>query len=176
MWLQNGHPQLAMTAVEEAMKSAHQRGDHASVARALLLLHHVVIGMQTQTNSSEYAAAAAGYRHVQGVSPEEVLQRCLDRCSSLGNVSIVGTCLLNSPFRPSCITPSDTLSPIFSPSQPPSQPPLVHLHTHLLTSSPICSLGMHALAGQAAVLLAHSLSNAPLAWRGGSIEGNVSEW
>jgi len=82
MWLQNGHPQLAMTAVEEAMKSAHQRGDHASVARALLLLHHVVIGMQTQTNASEQGVAA--YRHVQGVSPEEVLQRCLDRCSSLG--------------------------------------------------------------------------------------------
>ena len=78
-----------MTAVEEAMKSAHQRGDHASVARALLLLHHVVIGMQTQTNSSEHAAAAN--RHVQGVSPEEVLQRCLDRCSSLGELSKVVT-------------------------------------------------------------------------------------
>ena len=100
MWLQNGHPQLAMTAVEEAMKSAHQRGDHASVARALLLLHHVVIGMQTQINGSEQAAAA--YRHVQGVSPEEVLQRCLDRCSSLGwyhtsSLALTLTYILSNP-------------------------------------------------------------------------------
>ena len=60
-------------------------------------------------------------------------------------------------------TISSTLTSTFSPTLSPAL-------------TPALSLGMHALAGQAAVLLAHSLSNAPLAWRGGSIEGNVSEW
>jgi hypothetical protein len=47
MWTRNGHYNLAMSAVEQAMKTAHQRGDHGSVARALLLLYHVVNGLNS---------------------------------------------------------------------------------------------------------------------------------
>jgi Anaphase-promoting complex subunit 5 len=80
MWSQNGHYPLAMAAVEEAMKTAHQRGDHGSVARALLLLYHVVSGLQ----SSDQTKESVDGQFVTSIGAEEVLRRCLDRCSSLG--------------------------------------------------------------------------------------------
>lgn len=80
MWSQNGHYPLAMAAVEEAMKTAHQRGDHGSVARALLLLYHVVSGLQSSNQPGEFVDGLS----VTSIGAEEVLRRCLDRCSSLG--------------------------------------------------------------------------------------------
>jgi Anaphase-promoting complex subunit 5 len=80
MWSQNGHYPLAMAAVEEAMKTAHQRGDHGSVARALLLLYHVVSGLQSSDQTRGFVDGLS----VTSIGAEEVLRRCLDRCSSLG--------------------------------------------------------------------------------------------
>ena len=80
MWSCSGHYSLAMAAVEEAMKTAHQRGDHNSVARALLLLYHVVSGL----NTSEQGCSGSDSSAVSTISAEEVLRRCLHRCSTLG--------------------------------------------------------------------------------------------
>lgn len=66
-WTLGGYSQLAMSAIEEAMKTAHQRGDHAAVAKALLLLH--VVATQDMATAN--------------VSAEEVLTRCLDKCAGL---------------------------------------------------------------------------------------------
>ena len=43
VWIRSGNIELAACAVEEALKQAHQRGDHASVSRALLLLQHILV-------------------------------------------------------------------------------------------------------------------------------------
>lgn len=80
MWSCSGHYSLAMAAVEEAMKTAHQRGDHNSVARALLLLYHVVSGL----NTSEQGCSSSDSSAVSTIRAEEVLRRCLHRCSTLG--------------------------------------------------------------------------------------------
>lgn len=112
MWTRNGHYTLAMSAVEQAMKTAHQRGDHGSVARALLLLYHVVNGL----NSPEQGGTEGGSISVALTGAEEILRRCLDRC---------------------------------------------------------CSLGMHALASQAAILLAQLLSTQSLSW---SQSSYLSDW
>lgn len=80
MWSCSGHYSLAMAAVEEAMKTAHQRGDHNSVARALLLLYHVVSGL----NTSGHGCSSSDSSAVSTIRAEEVLRRCLHRCSTLG--------------------------------------------------------------------------------------------
>ncbi len=43
VWMRNGNTALAACAVEEALKQAHQRGDHTSVSQALLLLQHILV-------------------------------------------------------------------------------------------------------------------------------------
>lgn len=69
LWARNGHNNLAFTAIEETMKIAHQKGDHASVAKALLLLHHIV---------DSYTCGDVGGSSVP--LDESVLIRCLERC------------------------------------------------------------------------------------------------
>jgi len=85
---------LAMSAIEEAMKTAHQRGDHAAVAKALLLLHIVV---------DEGGVDGDGLP----LSAEEVLGRCLERCASLKLRSLSSQAVLHmvelrirGPLRP----------------------------------------------------------------------------
>lgn len=57
------------------MKIAHQRGDHASVAQALLLLHYVVEGMEAgQKGSGKLEGNAFA------ISALSVLIRCLNQC------------------------------------------------------------------------------------------------
>ena len=112
MWSRNGHYHLAMVAVEEAMKTAHQRGDHGSVARALLLLYHVVSGLNSSDQKSSVIAT---------VGAEEVLRRCLDRCSTLGmnalasQATVLLARLLSS--RPLSWTQSSFTSDFFTPSE-----------------------------------------------------------
>ena len=111
MWSRNGHYHLAMVAVEEAMKTAHQRGDHGSVARALLLLYHVVSGLNSSDQKSSIIAT---------IGAEEVLRRCLDRCSTLGmnalaaQATVLLARLLSS--RPLSWTQSSFTSDYFTPS------------------------------------------------------------
>ena len=88
MWSRNGHYPLAMAAVEESMKTAHQRGDHGSVARALLLLYYVVSGLGMKEAGknldSESVPNSDSESGGSAIGAEEVLRRCLDRCSTLG--------------------------------------------------------------------------------------------
>lgn len=76
--VQTGNFRQALTGVEEAMKIAHQRGDHASVAQALLILYYVIIGMES---------GQKGTRNLEGnvfsVTPQSVLIRCLSQCVSI---------------------------------------------------------------------------------------------
>lgn len=67
MWIRTGHFNEAVVAIDEAMKTAHQRGDHVSVSRALLLLHHVVDQAPTSI----------------ATAMEETLMRCLSRSINL---------------------------------------------------------------------------------------------
>ena len=76
-WAHGGYLQLARTAIEEAMKTAHQRGDHAAVAKALLLLHVVVAA------SGGVGGGAGNSSEAKDVSAEEVLARCMQRCATL---------------------------------------------------------------------------------------------
>jgi len=85
MWARSGHFQLALRGTEEAMKTAHQRGDHAAVTKALLLFHVILLeeeggesGAGTGTGTGGGGGASAR------VNAEEVLQRCLVRCANLG--------------------------------------------------------------------------------------------
>lgn len=43
VWMRSGNSIMAACAVEEALKQAHQRGDHESVSKALLLLQHILV-------------------------------------------------------------------------------------------------------------------------------------
>ena len=129
MWSKNGHYPLAMAAVEESMKTAHQRGDHGSVARALLLLYYVVTGLNRtdagkvidpdSAMDSEIGSSSSA----NTIGAEEVLRRCLDRCSTLGMNALAAqaTVLLARLLsNRQCITwkqnnyVSDWLSPISS--------------------------------------------------------------
>ncbi len=83
MWTNNKNYSVALSAVEEAMKIAHQRGDHISVVKALLLLHEVVIG----TSGSESNLTS-------NVSAEEVLCRCIKRCAELNARSLASQSVL----------------------------------------------------------------------------------
>lgn len=58
MWMRHNCHSLAVNALEEGLKIAHQRDDHVSVAKALLLMYE------------EYKS-------------EDLLLRCLDRCIAL---------------------------------------------------------------------------------------------
>lgn len=75
MWVRGGHFGQASIATEEGMKMSHQLGDHASVARALLLLYYVVEGQEN----------GQGYNHVDALqlTAEGVLIRCIQRCVEL---------------------------------------------------------------------------------------------
>lgn len=68
MWKSTDNFTMALSAVEEALKTAHQRGDHTTVAHALFLLHGVF------TDSHDLALIATA---------EDVLVRCLKRCAAL---------------------------------------------------------------------------------------------
>ena len=79
MWLRADNLVMALAAIEEALKIAHQRGDHAAVAHALLLLQAVF------TASQEPDLVASG---------EDILMRCLKRCASLGLQQLTAQCTL----------------------------------------------------------------------------------
>ncbi|KAJ1411918.1 hypothetical protein B484DRAFT_455511 [Ochromonadaceae sp. CCMP2298] len=68
MWVRAGNATMALSAVEEALKTAHQRGDHASVAQALLLLAQVL------QNSQEPELL---------LGAEDALLRCAKRSAAL---------------------------------------------------------------------------------------------
>lgn len=68
MWLRANNLTMALSAVEEAMKTAHQRGDHRTVSHALLLLHSVF----QHSQDPELAA-----------SVEDILMRCAMRSAAL---------------------------------------------------------------------------------------------
>jgi hypothetical protein len=76
MWVRNGNYNLAFSAIEEAMKIAHQRGDHATVAKALYLLYFVLSNVDSNINNGNESSILT-YKKVVA---EEFLYRCVDRC------------------------------------------------------------------------------------------------
>jgi hypothetical protein len=70
LWIKTYQYSQATIAVEEAMKMAHQRGDHASVAHALLLLYYIVEIMPEDNTDGV-------------ISAENVITRCIQRCINL---------------------------------------------------------------------------------------------
>jgi len=71
VWLSGEQFQLALTAVEEALKTAHQRDDHESIACSLLLLHRVLLRSHASNVNKDKLLG------------EEALMRCLMRCLAL---------------------------------------------------------------------------------------------
>lgn len=72
MWIRNNEYTQATIAVEETMKMSHQRGDHVTIAHALLLLHYIVEATPQDT--------------IGIISSENVLVRCIQRCTTLRTV------------------------------------------------------------------------------------------
>lgn len=68
MWIQVNNLAMALSAVEEALKTAHQRGDHRTVSHALLLLYSVF----QHSQDPELVASA-----------EDILMRCTQRSAAL---------------------------------------------------------------------------------------------
>jgi len=68
MWMRADNHPMALSAIEEALKTAHQRGDHAAVAQSLILLHSVF-------ESSNDPTLVA--------SVEDILMRCTTRSAAL---------------------------------------------------------------------------------------------
>jgi hypothetical protein len=79
MWQHNGNSEMAMAAIEEALKTAHHLGDHETVAHALLLL------FETVRRSSDFTLAA---------SAEDILLRCSQRCAALNLQALTARCTL----------------------------------------------------------------------------------
>lgn len=75
---QTGNLKQGLTAVEEAMKISHQRGDHASVAEALLLLHYVIKGLEAGQKGAGTLDGSS-----LAVTPESILVRCLRQCMTI---------------------------------------------------------------------------------------------
>ena len=71
VWVRSGNSARATCAVEEALKQAHQRGDHASVSQALLLLQHILV-LSNDFNSPSSRK-----------SIEATLERLITRCNDL---------------------------------------------------------------------------------------------
>ncbi len=89
MWILSHNYSLAASAVEEALKSAHQRKDHQSVAKALLLLFHIF----DETQGSLYSGSKA----------EAMLMSCLHRCWTLNlRASMCDVALLLINLRSRC--------------------------------------------------------------------------
>ena len=73
MWIRSDQFSQAIIATEEGMRMAHQLGDHTSVARALLLLHHIVDRLPEINKESSSGTPTV----------ESVLIRCIRRCTEL---------------------------------------------------------------------------------------------
>ncbi len=78
-WISAGNFSMAQSAVEEALKSSHQRGDHPSVVKSLLLLFHIM------ENSSDFDASRG----------EELLRRCITKSGALGLNELVADAVLS---------------------------------------------------------------------------------
>eukprot|EP01034_Spumella_vulgaris_P029649 gene29649-36727_t len=77
-----GSGEVALSAVEEAMRTAHKRGDHDAVARTLLLMYHVLQQKQLQSGDVDYGL-------------EDLLLRCIHRFASLKSHSMVAEAALS---------------------------------------------------------------------------------
>lgn len=78
MWISAKNYEMAQSAVEEALKTAHQRGDHPSVVKCLLLLFQVL----------------QSYGDSQEGSSDELLIRCISKSGVLGLNDLVNEAVL----------------------------------------------------------------------------------
>ena len=79
MWISANNYDMAQSAVEEALKTAQQRGDHPSVVKCLLLLFQV---LQSSNNTSQES------------NNEELLIRCISKSGVLGLSDLVNEAVL----------------------------------------------------------------------------------
>jgi hypothetical protein len=76
LWTSHGYRQLGFNSIEETMKIAHQIGDHATIAKCLLLLYYLLAEDQKEdfVNSSiDLSSSTTSF-------DEGILIRCLGRC------------------------------------------------------------------------------------------------
>jgi hypothetical protein len=76
MWITAKNYPFAYSAIEEALKTSHQRGDHATVIKCLLLLYEIY----SVTNSSSSSASGNGSLKS---NPNELLHRCIEKSGNL---------------------------------------------------------------------------------------------
>jgi hypothetical protein len=117
MWLRADNCPMAFSAIEEALKTAHQLGDHATVAKSLFLLRAVF-----QASNDPVLVASA----------EDVLLRCVKRSAALDMQDLVAQSALllahlrsKQPFREGMVTAGDELvgsSGVSSPGDHASDP------------------------------------------------------
>jgi hypothetical protein len=74
--------EVALSAVEEAMRTAHKRGDHDAVARTLLLMYHVL-----QQKNLSHGDLSVGL--------EDLLLRCVQRFAALKHHIMVSEAALS---------------------------------------------------------------------------------
>lgn len=78
LWVKQSFHTLAFYSLEEAMKIAHQRGDHRTVAQAVLLLHYIVNA--SQSTSDVFSSSLGTQKSSTECFDEELLIRCIQRC------------------------------------------------------------------------------------------------
>jgi hypothetical protein len=96
-WGRNKYYDQALTASEEAIKIAHQKGDHATIAKTLLLANQILMNAVDQQHSF-HNDENMEYGTTVGLKSDddELLCRCLERCvtSKLYHLSAQATLLL----------------------------------------------------------------------------------
>lgn len=84
-WVQCGNSTMALLAIEEGIKISHQKGDHIFIAQALLLLQKVLYYNKTNsaTNTAFHSDGSDSNCSSNTITIEDILKRCLLRCTSL---------------------------------------------------------------------------------------------
>jgi hypothetical protein len=82
-WARMGNHELALVAVDEAMKTAHQRNDHACVARCLLILYHVISMQAVQEVCEDVESFDDIFYKLDSIASlkESILYKCLEQSS-----------------------------------------------------------------------------------------------
>jgi hypothetical protein len=95
LWIHVKNFNLAQSAIEEALKTAHQRGDHPTVIKCLLLLFEIyqkttpTLSTNSNNNNSNSSSLIS-----QSTNPEELLKRCLEKSGNLSLQDIFNESIL----------------------------------------------------------------------------------
>jgi hypothetical protein len=82
MWIHAKNYPLAQSAIEEAMKTSHQRGDHPTVIKCLLLLYEIY--QKTSMSNTNTSSDSTNSNVIASTTnPDELLKRCIEKSGSL---------------------------------------------------------------------------------------------